>query len=48
MNAPIWISLASLAVSVVGLIVGGRYHCKRDDERFGKLMADVEHLKGQQ
>lgn len=45
-NAPIWISLASLAVSIAGLLIGGRYHCKRDDERFGRLMADVENLKG--
>lgn len=45
-SLPIWISMASLAVSVAGLVVGGRYHCKRDDERFGQLMADVENLKG--
>jgi hypothetical protein len=36
-----WVSMLSLAVSFGGLGVAIRYHCKRDDERFGSLIADV-------
>lgn len=33
-----FIALAALAVSVIGTAVPIWYHCKRDNERFGRIM----------
>lgn len=33
-----WPALASLAISLAALGVSIRYHCKQDDERFGRVM----------
>ncbi len=45
MTLQLFISLASLLVSVCGLAAALWYHCKRDHERFGELLADVKVLK---
>ncbi len=45
MTLQLFISLASLLVSVCGLAAALWYHCKRDHERFGELLADVKLLK---
>lgn len=33
-----WIAIAALAVSVIGTAAPIWFHCKRDNERFGRVM----------